>query len=142
MFFGLAMTTTRADLMRAVYEGTALAMRDCFDAIGQPVEEVVLVGGGARSAFWTQLFANATDRRIIVTEGTEFGARGAAILAGVGTGVFPSFAEAIARTVRPARAYTPQPEAAQTYAALFPLYQHLYRTARTGWAMRQQVYGQ
>ncbi|HUN06726.1 MAG TPA: FGGY-family carbohydrate kinase [Aggregatilineales bacterium] len=141
MFFGLSTTTQRTDLMRAVYEGTALAMRDCFDAIGQPVEEVVLVGGGARSAFWSQMFADATDRRILVTEGTEFGARGAAILAGVGTGVFASFADAIAQTVRPAHVYTPQPAVARVYATIFPLYQHLYRTAREGWALRKQVYG-
>lgn len=141
MFFGLSTTTTRADLMRAVYEGTALAMRDCFDAIGQPVEEVVLVGGGARSAFWTQMFADATDRRILVTEGTEFGARGAAILAGIGTGVFQSFADAVERTVRPARVFTPDPAAARIYAAVFPLYQHLYRSAREGWALRRSIYG-
>ncbi len=140
-FFGLAMTTTRADLMRAVYEGTALAMRDCFDAIGQPVAEVVLVGGGARSAFWAQMFADATNRRIVITEGSEFGARGAAILAGVGTGVFPSFAEAVARTVRPARVFTPDADAARMYAAVYPLYQHLYRTAREAWAMRHGIFG-
>jgi sugar (pentulose or hexulose) kinase len=140
MFFGLATTTTRADLMRAVYEGTALAMRDCFDAVGQPVEEVVLVGGGARSSFWAQMFADATDQRIVITEGTEFGARGAAILASVGIGLFPSFTAAIEHMVRPARVFTPRADAARMYEAIFPLYQHLYRTARDAWALRHQIF--
>jgi sugar (pentulose or hexulose) kinase len=141
MFFGIAMSTTRADLMRAVYEGTALAMRDCFEAIGQPCEEVVLVGGGARSAFWSQMFADATGRRIVVTEGSEFGARGAAILAGVGVGLFASFDEAVARTVRPARVYTPETDAARMYSAVYPLYQHLCYSAREAWALRRGIHG-
>lgn len=139
MFFGMSMDTTRADLMRAVYEGTALAMRDCFDAIGQPVEEVILVGGGARSAFWSQMFADAAGKRIIIPEGTEFGARGAAILAGVGTGIFASFDEAMTATVRPARVYTPNPDATRVYNAVYELYCHLYNNAREGWRLRRKI---
>jgi sugar (pentulose or hexulose) kinase len=141
LFFGISMRTTRADLMRAVYEGTALAMRDCFDAVGQPCEEVILVGGGARSAFWSQMFADATGRRIVVTEGSEFGARGAAILAGVGVGLSPSFDEAVASMVRPARVYTPNADAARMYSAVYPLYQHLCHSSREAWSLRRGIYG-
>jgi sugar (pentulose or hexulose) kinase len=139
LFFGLSLENTRADMMRAIYEGTALAMRDCFDAIGQPVDEVILVGGGARSAFWSQMFADATGKRIVIPEGTEFGARGGAILAGVGTGVFTSFDEAVSATVRPARVYTPNPEAARIYEAVYELYCHLYNNAREGWHLRRKI---
>ena len=139
MFFGVSADTTRADLMRAVYDGTGLAMRDCFDAIGQPVDQVVLVGGGARSAFWAQVFADATGRRIVIPDGTEFGARGVALLAGVGSGVFASFAEEVAQTVRVARSYEPQPDAAKAYDALYPLYRHLYQTSREAWRLRAQI---
>ena len=90
-FFGLSLEHTRFDLMRAVYEGIALAMRDCYAGVEGHVAEVTLVGGGARSAFWAQMFADASGKRIDVPGGTEFGARGAAILAGVGVGAFPSF---------------------------------------------------
>lgn len=138
-FFGISMEHTRADLMRSIYEGTALAMRDCYDAIGQPIEEVVLVGGGARSAFWAQMFADATERRILVTAGTEIGARGAAILAGVGAGVFDSLGSAVNATVHIARTYTPQPGPAKTYRALYELYRHLYMTARDAWRLRRRV---
>jgi sugar (pentulose or hexulose) kinase len=139
MFFGISADTTRADLMRAVYDGTALAMRDCFEAIGQPVEEVVLVGGGARSAFWAQAFADATGRRIVLPSGTEFGARGAALLAGVGARRFGSIADAVAQTVSVARSYAPNPAAERAYDALYPLYRHLYTTSRDAWHLRAEV---
>jgi sugar (pentulose or hexulose) kinase len=138
-FFGLSMEHTRFDMMRAIYEGTALAMRDCYMAVQQPIDEVVLVGGGARSAFWAQMFADATGKRIVVPGGTEFGARGAAILAGVGIGIFPSFTAAIQAFIHVDRTYEPHPELAATYSALYDLYKHLYQTARSGWALRHEV---
>lgn len=138
MFFGLSQETTRVHLMRAVYEGTALAMRDCFDAIGQPVEEVVLVGGGARSGFWAQMFADATGRRIVVAEGSEFGARGAALLAGIAVGVYASHSAAAA-TLSIAQRYTPEASAARAYDLLYPLYRHLVQSSREAWRLRQQI---
>jgi sugar (pentulose or hexulose) kinase len=138
-FFGISIEHTRADLMRAIYEGTALAMRDCYDAIGQPVEEVTLVGGGARSAFWSQMFADVTGRRILVTTGSEIGARGAAILAGVGTGYYPSLNEAVRQAVHIAQRYQPQPAYAKAYGAVYEIYRQLYLSARDIWRLRRRV---
>lgn len=138
-FFGLSMEHTRFDMMRAVYEGIALAMRDCYAAIPQPVNEVLLVGGGARSAFWAQMFADATGKRIVVPGGTEFGARGAAILAGVGTGVFPSLEAAMAAFIHPDRAYDPDPGRVEAYSALYELYRQLPQHAREPWKLRHNV---
>jgi sugar (pentulose or hexulose) kinase len=140
-FFGLTLDHTRFDLMRAVYEGIALAMRDCYSVIERPVEEVVLVGGGARSGFWAQMMADATGKRILIPGGTEFGARGGAILAGVGVGIFGSFDEAMAAFIRPDRAYEPHPEYADVYAALYDLYRHLYLNAREAWELRARALG-
>jgi sugar (pentulose or hexulose) kinase len=136
MFFGLSVEHTRADLMRAVYEGVAFAMRDCFEVVNNPLDEILLVGGGARSVFWAQLFADVTGRRILVPDGTEFGARGAALLAGVGVGLYDSLGSAVAQGVRIARTYTPQPERVRVYAALYPLYRHLYEHAGSAWRLR------
>jgi sugar (pentulose or hexulose) kinase len=138
-FFGLSTEHTRFDMMRAVYEGTALAMRDCYAVVPGTVEEVVLVGGGARSAFWAQMFADASGKRILIPGGTEFGARGAAILAGVGVGVFPTFEAAMEAFVRADRSYEPRPKLASVYTALYDLYRHLYQNAREGWKLRQKI---
>nr|MCU0515080.1 FGGY-family carbohydrate kinase [Anaerolineae bacterium] len=138
-FFGLSVEHTRADLLRAVYEGVALAMRDCYEVSGQPLEEILLVGGGARSAFWAQLFADVTGRRIVIPAGSEFGARGAALLAGVGAGVYPSLAAAVQRAVHEGHTFVPRPHLTRVYDALYPLYCQLYRTARESWRLRQSI---
>jgi sugar (pentulose or hexulose) kinase len=139
IFFGMSAENTRADLMRAVYEGIALAMRDCFACVGSPFDDVTLVGGGARSAFWTQMFADSAGKRMVIVEGSEFGARGAAILAGVGTGIFESFDAAMAATIRPVRVYEPDPARAAVYEQLYELYYLLSRTSRDAWRLRRQI---
>lgn len=135
-FFGISAEHTRAHLMRAIYEGTALAMRDGYDSIGQPVEELTLVGGGARSAFWAQMFADATERRIAVTEGSEVGARGVAMLAGIGIGTYRHLEDAVASSVRVAASYSPRPNRARAYRTIYELYRHLYLNAREAWRLR------
>jgi len=142
MFFGLSVEHTRADMMHAVYEGTALAMRDCFEQVPQPVEEVILVGGGARSKFWVQMLADASGKRILIPSGSEFGARGAAILAGVGAGVFDSVGSAIETMVQVVGSHLPNPEMSAKYDVLYKLYRHLYMNARESWQLRRDVLNQ
>lgn len=139
MFFGLSSEHTRAELIRAVYEGVALAMRDCYAVTGQPLTEITLVGGGARSAFWSQLFADVTGKHIHVPEGSEFGARGVALLAGVGAGVYPSLDDAVRRAVHSGHVYEPQPNVTALYDAIYPLYRHLSRSARESWLLRRDI---
>jgi sugar (pentulose or hexulose) kinase len=139
MFFGLSVDHTRADLLRAVYEGVALAMRDGFVVSDRPVDEVLLVGGGARSAFWAQLFADVTGCRIVIPDGTEFGARGAALLAGAGAGMYRSVSEAVEACVRPARVYDPHPERTRIYDLIYPLYRQLSRAAPESWHLRASI---
>jgi sugar (pentulose or hexulose) kinase len=105
------------------------------------VEEVILVGGGARSAFWAQMFADAMGKPIIVPGGTEFGARGAAMLAGVGAGLFANITEASAAMVKPEGEYTPGP-ASHVYASLYALYRTLYTSAPPLWAQWRDLYEQ
>ncbi|MBA2632780.1 MAG: carbohydrate kinase, partial [Chloroflexi bacterium] len=138
-FFGISAEHTRAHLMRAIYEGTALAMRDGYDSIGQPVDDVTLVGGGSRSAFWAQMFADATERRITVVEGSEGGAHGVAMLAGIGVGLYRDLADAVSSSVRVAASYSPRPGQARAYRAVYGLYRHLYLNAREAWRLRRTV---
>ncbi len=139
LFFGIAREHTRADLMRAVYEGVALAVRDCYQQIGQPVEQIVLVGGGARSELWAQMFADATEREVLVPSGAEVGARGVALLAGVGAGLYPSLEAAVSSSVRIGRQYRPRPAPARAYRALYELYSHLQLNLRDAWRLRRRL---
>ena len=101
-FFGLTDQHTRGDLLRAVYEGVSLSIRDGYAVLPQPVDEIRLSGGGAKSAFWSQMIADCTGRRVVVPAGSEFGARGAGLLAAVGIGWYASVAEAVQATAVPA----------------------------------------
>jgi sugar (pentulose or hexulose) kinase len=79
--FGISHYHDRADVARAVYEGVALAILDCYRATNQPIQSVVLAGGGSRSDFWCQLLADVLGVPVDVPEDGELGARGAAIVA-------------------------------------------------------------
>jgi sugar (pentulose or hexulose) kinase len=137
-FFGLEVGHTRAHLLRAVYEGVALSMLDAYEHMPERCEEVLLSGGGARSEFWAQMFADATGRRIQVPEGSEYGARGVAMMAGIGAGVYRDLDEA-AGAVGIARRYEPDPAAHETYRELYALYRELYRSLGSAWWTRHHM---
>ena len=106
-FSGLSAHHSRDVLLRAVYEGVALSVVDCYQFMGVPVTELRLAGGGARSPLWAQMLADALGCPVTVAEGSEYGAKGAIITAGIAVGVYASYADGVARTVRRARQYLP-----------------------------------
>ena len=78
---------------------------------------MVLTGGGARSAFWCRMIAEATGREVVVPEGAEFGARGAALLAATALGRFGSVTEASASVAGGGTAYAPSGTDGAAWAA-------------------------
>lgn len=109
-FAGLSPAHGRESLLRAVYEGVAFAIADLCDLLAPPGDAALtLAGGGGRSAFWCDLIAAATGREVVVPPGREFGARGAALLAAVATGAFPSAAAASAAMAGEGRRHLPPP---------------------------------
>ena len=121
-FSGLRPSHARDDLLRAIYEGVAYAIRDCYEAIGRPIGEIRLVGGGARSDFWSQMIADVAGRRVVVPEGSEFGAKGAALLAGVAIGRSRSVREAARAASAIGRRFEPNAKCAAVYADGFVRY--------------------
>ncbi len=123
-FVGASMRHTKAHFLRALLEGVIYSLRDCFRTvceIGLPVDEIRLIGGGARSTLWSQIAADVFARPIVRTAGCD-ASFGAALLAGVGVGVFASSADAVRRCTRVRDILQPDPRAAELYASLFPLY--------------------
>ena len=105
-FVGLNLAHTRDDMSRAVMEGVACELRWAVDelrATGMTVDRLKMVGGAARSPLWPQIVADVTGAPVVVTGITEAAAWGAAVLAGIGAGVFAD-AESAARA--PARSLT------------------------------------
>ena len=135
-FVGLSTGTTRRDLARAVFEGTAFSVRQLLESVedimGGAVQEIRAVGGGTRNPLWNQIKADVLQRPLHVLEFQEVGALGAALLAGVGLGVYGSFedAMAVARAAVPVRTVEPDPAKAGLYENLFQLYTKLYPMTR------------
>jgi sugar (pentulose or hexulose) kinase len=132
-FFGLSVDHTRAHMLRAVYEGVALSMRDCVTAIPDAIDEWFMAGGGSRSGFWCQMFADCTGKTILVPEGEEFGARGVAMLAGVATGIYADVADAARTVSRVRRRFEPDPGLTERYARLHDIYKGVHRHLREDW---------
>lgn len=135
-FYGVAGWHTRAHLLRAVYEGVVYSHMSHIDklrAAGLAMTEARLTGGGARSAVWAQMFADALQMPIEVTRGDEMGARGAALVAGVGVGVYASYGDAVARTVMVERRYEPDASRAAYYADRYEIYRYLTHALGKAW---------
>lgn len=137
-WIGLTLSHDRRHLARALVEGVGFALRDCavrMAALGIAPQELVVVGGGARSAIWRQLLAAQLGTRLVRLEAEEGPAMGAAILALAGTGVFTDLERAVQATVRRQGEPTiPDPELAATYAALHARWAGLYPALKRGGA--------
>ncbi len=125
---GLTAKHTRADLIRSVLEGVAFSQMDCLEIIqglGTTVDNVRLSGGGAKSAFWRQMFADVFRKKVVTLETQEGSAYGAALLAAVGTGEFSNVPEACEATIREVSTTVPGVNAA-LYAKTHKVYQSIY----------------
>ncbi len=132
-FVGLTTRHTQAHITRAVLEGVAFAFRDCLLTLREagPVPDHFLVGGGgARGALWRQILADVLGVSLQRVSGQEHTALGAAMLAGLGTGLFYDLAQAVALAVRYEERNTPAPTAQGVYAEVFARYQVLYPALR------------
>jgi len=95
--FGLSVTHHRSDIIRAIYEGTAYALKDAFAVFGkisQDFNEYNFVGGGTKNQLWLSIVADVLGVRGRIPIHTD-AAYGAAMVAGIGSGVFPNLEKAI-----------------------------------------------
>jgi xylulokinase len=128
VFFGLSLRHGKAHMTRAVVEGVTYGMCDLLElmrALGLSIEQVRASGGGARSPLWRQILADVFDTEIVTVNVTEGAAYGAALLAGVGAGVYGSVPEACEAAVKLTGRAEPGP-AAPVYADYYPRYRALY----------------
>jgi xylulokinase len=122
-FTGLQTTTTRSDLARATFEALCFQLRSQLrvlgDLHGQPIERLRVTGGAQRNPFWLQLKADTTGCVAEALPHEELTLLGAALLAGLGAGVYASTDEAIAAGERVPRTIEPDPTAVAAYDDLF-----------------------
>ena len=121
-FVGLRTHHTQADLTRAVLEGVVFSLRDRLEVmrgLGIEPHQVRATGGGARSRLWRQMQADIFALPVAAMASTPSPAVGAALLAGVATGVFPDVATASATVARLDHVLEPDPERSAHYEQLY-----------------------
>jgi xylulokinase len=135
----LSLGHTQADLIRAVLEGVALSLRAALEVINAiprgdaattlvPVEQLLATGGGARSPVWLQILADVLETELIAPQAEEGAAYGAALLAMVGVGAYPSLTTALEIVPQEQRAV--QPQAKVVYKEAFQRYPLLYEALK------------
>jgi len=129
MFIGLSLRHTKAHMARAVMEGVAFGLRDSMELVrelGVRIDEIVLVGGGAKSALWRQIQADVFGQTVCTLNVTDAAPFGAALLAGVGAGIYKSCADAAKATVKKSGETDPIPANVDLYKSSYSIYRDLY----------------
>ncbi len=132
-FVGLTVRHDLRHMTRAVLEGVAYGLRDSLElmmetGLARP-EQIRASGGGTRSSLWNQILSDTLGTQIATIPDAEGAAYGAALLAAVGAGWFPTVDEACAATVTVEPVAEPG-DAAAYYDAHHPTYQALYPALR------------
>ena len=133
-WIGLTTRHERAHLTRAVLEGVAFGLKDIFElmkGVGLgPIEQVRVSGGGAKSKLWRQILADILEAELATVNTTEGAAYGAALLAGVGSGVWPDVDTACAQTIVVCNHVAPQSQNRERYRSMYEQYKALYPTLK------------
>jgi xylulokinase len=132
-FVGLTLKHTRGHMVRAILEGVTYSLRDCLSIVeeqGVEVKQIRASGGGAKSAFWRQLQADALAKTVVTMAADEGPGYGVALLAAVGAGEFKDIVEACDATVKTTRQTKTRAKIKPHYDAGFPVYQRLYASLR------------
>jgi xylulokinase len=137
VFYGIDYSKTAGHFLRAAMEGVAFSLRHNLEtaaAAGCRAGVLRATGGSANSVFWTQMKADVTGLPVTVPGTDSAACLGAAMLAGVGVGVYGGFGEAVRLTSRELRRHEPDPALGDVYARGYAGYLELYRRLR-GFAM-------
>ena len=128
-FIGLSMDSTRSDMVQAVLEGVAFAIRDSFEvakSLGIDIKRSKLCGGGAKSPLWRKMIANVLNIALDIPQTEEGPGYGGAMLAMVGCGAYDSVQSAVDALVHTDRTVEPDPEIAARYEVQYRKFQKIY----------------
>lgn len=127
-FTGATMAHGKGHFVRAVMEGVAFSLKDCFrliEGMGLPVTEFILIGGGAKSNTWAQIISDVFGKKVLKPKVTD-ASYGSALLAGVGIGVFNSETDAIEKCVKMEKEILPDSTNHQKYNEQFRYYRAIH----------------
>ena len=132
MFIGMRLEMTRAQLIRSVFEGTAYALRHVIETLkaeGARIDCLRICGGGARSRTWNRIKASVLNLPVHVLNATSGDVPvGDALLAANETGMFPSLAEGVERSIKVDEIIQPDPDWVKVYDSLYPHFIQMYQS--------------
>lgn len=126
-FIGLNMIHEKKHFARAVMEGVAFSLNDCFQIVNNmnvEIKEIRLIGGGAKSTLWSQIVSDVIGLPLLRPENDD-SSFGGALLAGVGVGIFGGEVEAVLSCVRIEKELQPNMENHKKYQQFFEVYQDI-----------------
>ena len=127
-FTGVSISSTKGDFARAILEGVAFSLRDCYGSLesaGLKARRFFLIGGGARSSLWSSIISNVFNSTVLVpTPGDA--SYGAALLAGVGSGVFSAPGDAVRKCLKIVSRAEPDSEESEFYSKQFEKYKAVH----------------
>ena len=129
VILGLKTATTRGEILKSIMESVTFYFAESTNALremGVDISEFVATGGGAKSDAWLQIKADIFGIPFIRPRVTEAGVLGAAMLAGIATGVFASPAEAVSQFVKRGRIFNPDPRRHKIYQEKLEVYRRLF----------------
>ncbi|HSR54522.1 MAG TPA: xylulokinase [Acidobacteriota bacterium] len=134
-FLGLTLSHKRPHLTRAVLEGVAFALADNLALMRRVgisgVAQIRLAGGGARSPLWRQILADVLNADLAAVRAPEGAALGAAMLAGLGAGLWPDIGQASQAAVQLGESTHPHPDTAHTYRSHYTRFRQAYPALRS-----------
>ncbi len=128
-FIGLTLRHSKSHMVRAVLEGVAYSLRDCLELtknLGLEIKQVRASGGGSRSALWRQILADVFNTDLVTVTSLSGASYGAALLSGVGTGMYKNVNEACGKTIRLSTKTVPDLHRAEMYDHYYRVYRDLY----------------
>lgn len=133
-FIGLTLRHGRPHMTRAVLEGVSFGLKDSFTLIQNAgmgaITQVRASGGGIKSALWRQILASVLDAELVTVNTAEGGAYGAALLAGVGAGAWPTVSAACKACIKITGSTQPDPAQVDAYREAYAIYHSLYPELR------------
>jgi xylulokinase len=133
-FIGLKLRHNRGHMVRAIMEGVAFSLRQVLDVmvlLGAPFDHVLASGNGLAQPFWRQIVADVFNRPLYLSSGGERAGIGAALIAGIGAGIYDSYADTRRAVPEASQRTEPDPMTARFYEAQYQQYLQVYPLLRS-----------
>lgn len=130
VFFGLSASHGKANIIRSVLEGVIYSIRDCISVLKEMdifPEDMSVCGGGSKSPFWSEMLSDVINCEVHTIRQKQGTTLGAAILAGVGTGVYKDIVSACEKLIEKEKIYKPHAEKYAEYGKYYSIYRELYK---------------